>query len=766
MALGIAFEDRGQWAPAVPAVAAGLAALLRLLVPARLRLGPELALGVALGALALALPLHAPIASVGTGPIPVRLLAAPQPGVGGCRLLLWIHGDARGRGIISAPASTCDWLPGQLALARLSLTEMRPRTNPGGRDWARHWRRRGVRVSGRIERGLIEAVAGPPARPAALFERTRRRFARAIDPEESGSRAGAVLRAVVAGDRSRLSEPVRAVFRRSGTAHLLAVSGLHVGFVFLWARLGIGIALRALPFLWWLRRARRISVSGGILAACAYAGLTGFGVPALRAAAMASAGTLAVLGGRPGSAWNGLLLAGLAVLVVEPASLFEPALGLSFAAVAGILCWAPGRGFWASLLGASAAAGLATAPLAVFLGLPLPAGTLIANATAIPWFAGVVIPAGLITAVLGAALPASSDWTGPAVRGAAELGIRMIEASASRDLLQQLPGVDATGIAAASLFAFGLRAVWLRRRTVAALLAAGSLGALVAGLLSASPASPPEILFLDVGHGDAIAIRGREETWLVDAGSAGRGFDAGRFRVVPALRASGIRRLGAIVLTHVDRDHAGGIPAVLESLPVGELWLSRGALDAPASGPVRRAAARAGVPLRVVGEGTSAVVYPWRITVRSPPSGDDSRTPNRRSLVLRLDAPFGCVMLPGDVPAAVERRLAPRAAACAVLKLAHHGSASSSDPRWLDALRPEVAIASAGTRTRGMLPDCSVRARLRARQITLWETRRWGAISVRLGPQGPLIAAFRPDPIEAALDSLPDGEAAGGCGSR
>lgn len=730
-------------------VGLSLAALLRLLVPARWRLGPELAIGVALGALALALPLHAPIASVGPGPVRVRLLAAPQPSVGGCRLLLWIHGETRGRGIVSAPASTCDWLPGQHALARLRLGPLRPRTNPGGRDSARHWRRRGVRVSGRIEGGLIEPVRQPPSQPAALLERARRRLTQAIDPEQSRSRAVAVLRAVVAGDRSQLTEPIRAVFRGSGTAHLLAVSGLHVGFVFLWVRLGMSAGLRVLPFLWWLRRARRISVGAGILAACAYAGLTGFGVPALRAIGMAFAGTLAVLGGRPASAWNGLMLAGLAVLVIEPASLFEPALGLSFAAVSGILCWAPGRGFWSSLLGASAAATLATAPLAVFLGLPLPAGALIANAVAIPWFAGVVIPAGLVAAVLGAALPSATGWAGPVVHAATELGIRLIEASGSPDLLRGYPSLNVTGIAAASLFGFALRTLWLRRPAGAVILAAGSLGVLGTGFLSASPVVRPEVLFLDVGHGDAIAIRGREETWLVDAGTAGAGFDAGRFRVAPALRASGIRRLGAVVLTHVDRDHAGGIPAVLESFPVGELWLSRSALDSPASGPVRRAAARAGIPLRVVGAGTSAVVHPWRIEVRSPPSGSRAGTPNPGSLVLRLDAPFGCVMLPGDIPAAIERKLALRAAPCAVLKLAHHGSASSSDPAWLDVLRPEVAIASAGARRRGALPERSVRARLRARQITLWETRRWGAISVRFAPQGPVVSPYRPAPIEA-----------------
>lgn len=717
-------------------------------MPERLRLGAELALGFALGAVALSLRLHAPLAFVAPGPVLVRLLAPPQRQLGGCRLLLWIDGETPGRGIVSAPASACEWLPGQRALARLTLRAIRPQTNPGGRDPARHWRRRGVRVSGRIAGGLIEPVGDASSGPAAQLERARRALAATLDPDSAPSRGGAVLRAVVTGDRSRLSPAVRAAFRGSGTAHLLAVSGLHVGFVFLVMRAGIAMVLSALPLLWWLRRAHGISVVVGIAAACAYAGLAGFGIPALRAAGMALAGTLAVLGGRPGSAWNGLLLAGLVVVILDPASLFEPALGLSFVAVSGVLLWAPGPGFWRSLLGASAAAGLATAPLAALLGLPLPAASILANAAAIPWFAGVVIPSALVAGSIGAVIPVTGLWTGPALRGAAEFGIRLVEAGGSPDLFRAIPAFGLSETAAASLAVFAARVAWRRQRAAAVGLAGGSLVVLGAGLLSGPVSGVPEVLFLDVGHGDAIVIRGRREVWLVDAGSAGAGFDAGRFRVLPALRAAGIRQLGAVVLTHVDQDHAGGIPAVLGSLPVRELWLSRGALESAASRPVRRAAARAGVPIRVVAAGTRAVLHPWRVEVLSPIVGEDARTPNLRSLVLRLDAPFGCVMLPGDAPAAIERELARHAESCAVLKLAHHGSATSSDPAWLDALDPEVAVASAGARTRGDLPDRSVRERLRARKVTLWETRRFGAISVRLSPEGPVVAPFRPRPIQ------------------
>ena len=118
MALGILLEDRVQWSPAMVGTAAALLAALRLRTPVRWALAAEFGIGVALGALALALSLHAPVPMVGNELVPVRLLAAPRPSAGGCRLLLWIYGDTPGRGLVTAPVASCAWLPGQHALAR------------------------------------------------------------------------------------------------------------------------------------------------------------------------------------------------------------------------------------------------------------------------------------------------------------------------------------------------------------------------------------------------------------------------------------------------------------------------------------------------------------------------------------------------------------------------------------------------------------------------------------------------------------------------
>jgi competence protein ComEC len=256
------------------------------------------------------------------------------------------------------------------------------------------------------------------------------------------------------------------------------------------------------------------------------------------------------------------------------------------------------------------------------------------------------------------------------------------------------------------------------------------------------PVAAPRLTFFDVGHGDAVLLRAGRHAWLVDTGTRARDFDAGRSVVLPGLRALGVRRLDALALTHVDLDHVGGAAAVLSGIPVGELWLSRETHAAPALRPLRLEAARRGVRVRIVAAGAALGAPELALRVHWPPAELQPATTNAGSLVLQVGAPGRCALLGGDAPGAVERALAAQLPRCDVLKLGHHGSATSSDPAWLDALEPAVAVASAGRRPRSPLPHPAVRARLRARAITLWETRRAGALEVELARPGPVVAPW------------------------
>jgi competence protein ComEC len=648
---------------------------------------------------------------------------------------VWVHGERPGRAILYARGAACELLPGQRALARIRLEALRPPSNPGAFDARRRLARRGVQRLARLSGEALAPIGDPPGGPAAWIERARRALAERLDPPDLPTRAGALLRALAVADVSRLDEGLREAFARSGTTHLLSVSGTHIVWVFWLIRFCVGGALARSPALALVRAAPRVAVAAGAAAGAGYALLCGLEPPALRSAAMAAAGALALLGGRPAASWNALALAGLLVLALDPAALFEPSFQLSFAAVAGLLVWRPPPGALRGIAHASLAAGLASAPLAADLGAPLPAGWLVANALAVPYFGVLVVPPALVAGVLGGPLPVLPA----AVRAVTELGIRGLEELATPDLLAG--PCDRVALAAAlAASAFALRALALQRRGLA--LALGALAA-VAGVLAWPRANgevaAPEVVFLDVGHGDAALVRAGRRAWLVDAGTRAAGWDAGHAVVLPALRALGVRRLAALALTHADLDHVGGARAVLEAVPVGELWVTRNELDAPGLRALRAAAARRAVPVRIVAAGDELGTDGLRIAALWPPAGFAAPTTNASSLVLRVGEPGACALLGGDAPAAVERALAPALSPCDVLKLGHHGSATSSAAALLDALAPVVAIASAGRRPGAPLPHPEVRARLAARAISLYETRRDGALQVELARPGPRV---------------------------
>jgi competence protein ComEC len=751
-ALGIAWADAGGPGPGLAAlIAAAGAALWSARLPsappwsARLpsarwcRCGAALArageavLGLGLGLLALGLRLDAPVPGPLAGPVALRLLDAPHGDGRGCRVPAWIGGARPGRARLELAGEDCAWLPGARAAGMLELLELRGARNPGGADVRRRAARRGLHARARVAGPALVHLGDAALSPGAALARARRHIARVLDPATRPTRAGALLRALVLGDTSRIDGAVRDAFSRSGTAHLLSVSGLHVAWVLAVTQISVGWLLRRAPWLACLRRARSGALAAGLLAALAYAALTGPAVPALRSAAMALAGAVAIALGRHPASWNALAAAALVVLASDPAVLFEASFWLSFGAVAGLLAWRIPRGRLAPLLHSTFAAGLATAPLLAGFGLPLPLGTLLANALLVPLVGIALVPPGLVVGVWAALRAAPDDPLLRVLRALAELSIRLAEQLESPDLLAAARHPALLGLALA-LLGFAARARVLGARRSSPCLVAGA--ALVVAEIWLGPRQwigEPRAIFLDVGHGDAVLLQAGASAWLVDAGGRAGTWDAGRGVVLPALRALGVRRLDALAVTHPDLDHVGGAEAVLAGLPVGELWVTPLLLQHEEGWRLRRRAAARRIPVRVVARGDRLGGSGLALDVLWPPADAHPRSSNGGSLVLRARTPELCLSLPGDATAEVERALAAEHGACDVLKLAHHGSLTSSDPVWLDELRPRLAIASAGERRRSPLPHPRVRARLDERGVRLEETRRSGALELALG---------------------------------
>jgi competence protein ComEC len=245
------------------------------------------------------------------------------------------------------------------------------------------------------------------------------------------------------------------------------------------------------------------------------------------------------------------------------------------------------------------------------------------------------------------------------------------------------------------------------------------------------------VTFLDVGQGDAIlVVFPRGQTMLVDAGgSAGAGsFDIGDRVVAPVLRHGGIRRLDYLTLTHGDPDHIGGAASICEEFRPREVWEG---IPVPRFEPLtvlRVAAQRAGARWANVYAGSRVVVDDVEVVARHPPVADWERQKVRNddSLVVELRWRDVSVLLTGDIGKAVERDIAPMipAAPLRIVKVAHHGSLTSSTPEFLKAIRPQVAVVSAGRSNHFGHPVPEVLERYAANGAAIFRTDRDGAVAV------------------------------------
>ena len=701
MARGIALADRSDappWFAALPA-ALGLA----LAFARRFRIAAAVALACAAGLHAQAVQLaDARAASAGepregvVEGVVARRSAAIAP--------RWIELDGvRGAGVArvrvfsTQPGDLDPWLPGDTLRARLRIAPLRWARNPGDGDPLRRLWRAGLAVGAALPHPLLAVARAPASGPRVALHRLRARIALAL--EAGGSGAG-LLRGLALGDAEALAPEERDAYHRLGLEHALSVSGLHLT----WVSAAIYALCRAA-----LRRSLLVVLAAGF----------------------------AVMRGRPQLAGASLSAAALWVLAEEPDALFAPGAQLSFAAIAAFV-WAmhrpvePERRI-AATLRTSATAIAATAPLVAWHGGGVSIAALAANWLALPWLGIAVLPAALAAAVAAAfELPGA----GALIRAAGALAAATTTALAW--VARELPALDRAApapswwVASLVLAALGLTArATAVRATVAVALAV---------LLAVAPPAvitpgPPRLVVLDVGQGDAALVQGRRGALLVDAGPARDDFDAGERRVVPALRALGVARLDLVIATHADLDHRGGLPAVLHSVPVAELWLPFGARGDPGFADALAAARAAGTLVREVGRGSprravgELVVDPlW-----PPHSGAGSR--NQRSLVVRISAPEGPrVLLPGDIDARAEAQLLALEsdARADVLLLPHHGSRGSSSAAFLDAVAPRLAIASAPCRSRFGMPHPGVRARLAERAVPLAWTGRDGALLLAL----------------------------------
>ncbi len=600
--------------------------------------------------------------------------------------------------------------------------------NPGGFDGERSLFNQSVKATGNLLRGMalkrLDATAG-----RYWLDRWRQgiseHLSRMLETAQTGAQVVALVQALTIGETSGFTSDDWEVFALTGTSHLVAISGLHVGMI-------AAVFLVSVRWLWsrsvWLTLAApRAGAVAGILAALVYAGLAGFSVSTQRALIMLVVVFAAIFWQRTLRPWHALTVALVGVLLADPQAVLSDGFWLSFAAVAVLLFnlgqRLPSRDLWTRWGRAQWAVTIGLLPLLLGVFGRVSLISPLVNLVAVPLFSlllPLVLVASLLSLIPGLSWPLTltADLLGWCMNGLTWLAAH--------------PWV-ATTLPAPPLWVWVVAAIGVLLLLAPRGLPGRWLGlALLLPLVVLHPPAPKpgEVWFtlLDVGQGLAAVVRTAAGTLVFDTGPGfNTGFNTGSAVVAPFLLAQGITRIERLVVSHADRDHAGGLAGLAERVTI--MRLQSGEPEA----------------LNVPGATRCQAGEQWQWSgVRFQflhPGMQDGETGNNASCVLRIETAGRSILLTGDVDQRLEHRLVAqwgRALQSTILVAGHHGSATSTSPEFLDAVAPEWVLFAAGYANPFGFPTRRVSEAVAIRGIKMRNTATDGAIAFRLTPDSPL----------------------------
>lgn len=604
--------------------------------------------------------------------------------------------------------------------------------NPGGFDYERDLFQKRIRATGYVRAESPPQLLSPYSARYAI-DRLRQKLGERIRALLGDEPRAGIIVALANGDRSGISDEQWMMLRRTGTNHLMAISGLHIGlvagFVFFLVRW-----LWALPGVTVLRwPAPKVAAVGAIVAAIVYAALAGFAIPTQRALIMVAVAMGAVLAQRRVGATQLLATALLAVLLYDPLATLSAGFWLSFAAVSVIVLFLYGRRGamdWRNLGYMQWGIAIGLLPLLLIFFQQVSLVGPLANFIAVPVFGLLVVPFTLAGALTSSFMPDNiSAFLLHLALWPLELVWAVLAYLASFTFsvwVQHSPGVWALGCAVIGVVLLlaprGWPARWL-----------GTVWLMPMLLLPPRGPAPGEIWFtlLDVGQGLSALVRTHDHTLVYDTGPRfSARFDTGRAVVIPYLRHQGIRRVDTLVISHGDNDHIGGAHSLLTAFAVGRILSS--------------------VPARLPGAHSCSAGQHWQwdgvdFKMLHPPE-NHRLTGNNASCVLKVSSRYGSVLLPGDIEARAERELLERegeALAAQILVVPHQGSKTSSTSAFIDAVHPQIALFASGYRNRFGHPNSDVKTRYQQRQVTLFESSAHGAVEIHLSVHGSETRSYR-----------------------
>ncbi len=653
---------------------------------------------------------------------------------------------------------------------RFVCTPRRPRNynNPGGFDYERSLAFQGIFATAflRSSREIARMGGHPRLNPfLRKVEGLRREIREQIEEAFKPPLRGIVL-ALVLGIQGEIPENVREEFAVAGVAHILAISGLHLGIV---AYLCFGFICRLMRlFPWLLLRfdVRKASAAMTLIPVILYTFIAGGRISAVRAAIMVAVFLVAVCLDRGRELFHALAVAALFILLVSPISLWAPSFQLSFAAVGGILWMSPHlfqRGksngklstaepdwkmrwkgkFW-GFTGATVAAILATAPLSAYYFHRVSWFGLFSNFLVIPLVGFGVVPLVLSGVVLSFVHPFLGNvffsLASPLLEGTMEAISFLVNIIPVAAFRVSTPSI--TAIWCYFLFVFSA-VVWRRGKghKIIAVTSLALLFFLVGGKeVRQWVSSSLRVTMLDVRKADAIFVEfPKGKLMLVDGGGTYDGrFDIGRWIVAPFLWKKGATHINYVVLTHPHPDHMNGLKFIISEFAVDEIWVTPQTMLSAEFKPLLEIIQNRKVPIHLWYKGREREISGVIVSCVNPPGPDFSGTEiprgenlNEESMVLRITFNETAVFLTGDIGVNTEMRLivSDNELQSDILKVPHHGSRGSSAESFIQALSPRWAVFTVGEDTRWKLPHPEIVKRYQEQGIEILRTDIHGAVT-------------------------------------
>jgi competence protein ComEC len=626
--------------------------------------------------------------------------------------------------------------PGDEWLLTLRLHAPHNFTNPGSFDYSGWLLQKGIIATGYVyAKGRNSNVARQTGH--YLLQQLRYRLRNYLDTVLADAPAGGLLKALVMGDRSGIAEADWKSLQHTGTVHLMAISGLHIGLVAGFVYFIILSFWRVLPRACLVLPAPKAAAIAGWLAALMYSALAGFAIPTQRALLMLAVLVVAQLLHRQHKPSQVLATALLLILIWDPFAVLSASFWLSFCAV-GLIYYLlqikplrVGRvqQWWRLQLAIS----LGLLPIGIMFFQQAPLISPLTNLFAIPWVSIVVLPLALVSVLLAPISTSMAAW-----------GLQL--ASGLMHLLQlALAWIGAMHWHLVYLPAPTTSSLLLALTGIAVLLLPRGIPARYLGLILCLPLVLPLPLrpkfgeavlsLLDVGQGLATVIQTTGHTLVFDTGPRFSAFfDTGEAVIVPFLRQQHVAQIDTLMVSHSDRDHIGGAQSLLSTMPVRQIISS-----VPGILRDRRdMICSAGLTWQWDG-------VRFRILYPSTNEFHDTTPDNNRSCVLQILTYSQRLLLTGDIEQDAEARLISRFGTglrSNILIVPHHGSHTSSTAAFLDSVDPSLALIPVGWHNRFGLPAKSVVERYLAHQVSLLATASAGAIRVETD-ETPKVQSYR-----------------------